>query len=322
MPQTLWLDEYHIGLSALCTVAMQLVCFCVAYLCRFDLITDISGSMNFVLIAVGTLLLGGVLEGRGLLVTLMVVLSRCELGAFLLYRVCKRSKDARFDEMRDSCVLFLVFWMFQMMWVFVVSVPVILVNSSGATEEPLGPWDAFGLLLSVSGWVIQVCADLQKYRFRSNPLNAGRFCNTGIWRYSRHPNFFGEIVLWWGVFAMAVPVLRELGGWAWLAICSPLFTMTILLYLSGLPFAEGEALAKIYRAGGGNEWEDYARMTPPMWLLPPGFYPLIPPLAKWMFCCEFRFLRYQPASSTAPAASSDNEEADTGIGSATPSGST
>jgi len=320
MPQSLMLDEYHIALSAVCTVAMQLACFFVAYLCQFDMITDLSGSANFVFIAIMTLLLGGPLEDRGKVVTLTVVLSRCELGAFLLYRVCKRGKDARFDEVRFSCVRFFIFWVFQMMWVFLVSVPVILVNSSRAAEEPLGPWDALGLLLSVSGWAIQVCADLQKYRFRSNPLNSEKFCSVGLWRYSRHPNFLGEIMLWWGVFSMAVPVLRELGGWAWLAICSPLFTMFILLYLTGLPFAEGEGLTKIYRAGGGSQWEDYARTTPPLWLLPPGVYARIPPLAKWMCCCEFHFLRYKSPSATVPT-SADNGEADAGSGSKTTSGS-
>lgn len=316
MAQTWWLDEQNLAVCALGTVAFQLACFGVAFACRFDLITDLAGSANFVFVALATLLLGGELLDRRTIITSMVVLSRCELGAFLLYRVCKRAKDARFDQMRDSCGAFLVFWIFQMLWVFLCSVPVIIVNGSEFSAAPLGLWDALGMCLFVAGWPIQVCADLQKYRFRSDSRNSDKFCDVGVWRYSRHPNFLGEILLWWGVFSLAVPVLRELGGCYWLALCSPLFTMFILLFVSGLPFAEGAALAKVYKAGRGHQWEEYARTTPPVWLLPLGLYARVPAVARRFLCCEFHFLRFRLASTTAPAGT--DEEAGSEADSAEP----
>ena len=91
---------------------------------------DFSGATNFVLLAVLTLVLGGEFHPRQIIVTVSLLLSRFWLGGFLLYRVtCLRGKDGRFDEMRSRCCAFFGFWVFQMLWVWLVSLPVIFVNS-------------------------------------------------------------------------------------------------------------------------------------------------------------------------------------------------
>ena len=132
---------------------------------------------------------------RPILMTLCLTVSRVELAFFLLYRVCSRKRDARFDGVRDNFLKFLAFWIFQMVWVWVVSLPVVFVN--GDKHDPaLGVWDGIGLFLFVFGHLFQVASDFQKLAFRRNPSNKGKVCDVGLWKWSRHPNFFGEIVLW------------------------------------------------------------------------------------------------------------------------------
>ena len=133
------------------------------------------------------------------MLTSLVCVTRLELGAYLLYRVLKRGKDARFDELRNNCLKFFGFWVFQMLWAFLVSTPLIYVNASDV-DPPLGPADYVGWAMVAVGFLFQVAADMQKNSFRSDPANAKKVCRVGVWYYSRHPNFAGEILLWWGVF--------------------------------------------------------------------------------------------------------------------------
>ena len=98
-------------------------------------------------------------------------------------------------------------------------------------------------------------ADLQKSRFRADPANRGRFISTGVWAWSRHPNYFGEIVIWVGVFVIAAPVLR---GWQWVGILSPVFVTLLLTRVSGIPLLEKRADRQW---GGRPEYEAYKART-------------------------------------------------------------
>jgi steroid 5-alpha reductase family enzyme len=101
-----------------------------------------------------------------------------------------------------------------------------------------------------------VAADAQKSRFSANPANKGRFIDTGLWRRSRHPNYFGEIVLWIGIAIAALPVLR---GWQWVTIISPAFVTLLLTRVSGIPLLERRADEKW---GGQADYEAYKKKTP------------------------------------------------------------
>ena len=180
---------------ALClgvTVAMQCSFFAIAFLCAFDKVTDLAGSTNFIVLGVLTLFLheqGFALEDittRQLVLTSLVCITRAELAAYLLYRVLKRGRDSRFDEIRSRCLSFFGFWVYQMLWVYLVSAPLIYVNAS-AEDPPLGPCDYIGWAMIVVGFVLEVAADVQKNAFRSDPANAKSVCTVGVWRYSRHP---------------------------------------------------------------------------------------------------------------------------------------
>ena len=188
---------------ALCwgvTVAMQCLFFAIAFLCAFDKVTDLAGSANFIVLALLTIfLVPSEITTRQIVLTSLVCVTRLELGAYLLYRVLKRGKDSRFDELRANCLKFFGFWVFQMLWVYLVSAPLIYVNASDV-DPPLGPADYVGWAMVAVGFVFQVAADMQKNSFRSDPANAKKVCRVGVWYYSRHPNFAGEILLWWGVY--------------------------------------------------------------------------------------------------------------------------
>jgi steroid 5-alpha reductase family enzyme len=131
-----------------------------------------------------------------------------------------------------------------------------LVAITTATRRELGLFALMGLLLWAFGFAIEVVADGQKRRFRADPQNRGEFISTGLWARSRHPNYFGEIVLWIGVAVIALPVLRD---WQWVTVVSPVFVALLLILVSGIPMLEKRA----DEAWGGREdYKAYKERTP------------------------------------------------------------
>lgn len=121
------------------------------------------------------------------------------LSAFLLFRIIKTGKDDRFDDKRDKFFPFLGFWVFQMLWVWTVSLPVTLLNSPNVTKYPQPKFgtgrDIAGVILFTIGFLMESVSDIQKYIFRSNPENKGKVCDVGLFVWTRHPNYFGEIII-------------------------------------------------------------------------------------------------------------------------------
>ena len=114
----------------------------------------------------------------------------------------------------------------------------IFVNSPVALQVDFGPADYVGAVLFVFGFVVEFIADSHKFIFRNNPANKGKWMDKGLWRISRHPNYLGEIILWWGVFIMSVMILR---GAKWAAVVSPVFVTVILIFGSGIPPLESNS---------------------------------------------------------------------------------
>jgi protein-S-isoprenylcysteine O-methyltransferase Ste14 len=121
------------------------------------------------------------------------------LSGFLLFRIIKTGKDDRFDDKRDKFFPFLGFWIFQMIWVWLVSLPVTVLNSPNVTKYPQPKFgtgcDIAGIILWSIGFVMESLGDTQKYRFRSNPANKGKVCDVVLFSWTRHPNYFGEIIM-------------------------------------------------------------------------------------------------------------------------------
>jgi len=292
-------DAHYLALTFLITVFMQLSFFVVAYGFEFDLVTDFAGSTNFIILAVLTLILGGSYDSAvGLGVTIIFCVSRLWLALFLLGRVLIRGKDNRFDEVRNQFWVFLGFWVYQIFWVFVVSLPVIWINSSAAPlGSQLGAAEIIAFVLMALGTVLEVWADVTKYLFRADKANSGLACSWGPWYWSRHPNYFGEIIISLGAFIAGIPIFQtDPAGFA--TVLGPIYTIAVLLFLSGLPTGEGAAQARYYRdPEKGELYTKYRFRTSPVIPVPPQLYELLPRVVRQVFCCEFPMYEYVPEAN-------------------------
>ncbi|OMP01226.1 hypothetical protein CCACVL1_03140 [Corchorus capsularis] len=276
------LDSHFLALTAIVTVGYQLFFFIITALLKFDKVTDFAGSTNFVIIAVLTLVIKGSWHFRQVVLTLLVVIWGLRLGLFLLMRILQWGEDRRFDEMRTNLGRLAIFWIFQAVWVWTVSLPVTVVNGSDR-DPPVQAADIIGWIIWSVGISVEATADQQKLYFKNAPENRGRWCNIGLWKYSRHPNYFGEIFLWWGVFVASSPVLE---GLEWLVIFGPIFLTLLLLFVSGIPLLEESADKKF---GNVAAYRTYKKTTSPLILLPPAVYGNLPVWFKATFLFEFPF---------------------------------
>ncbi|XP_047339056.1 uncharacterized protein LOC124942570 isoform X2 [Impatiens glandulifera] len=273
------LDSHFLALTAIVTAGYQFVFFVVTALLKIDKVTDFAGSTNFVILALLTLVVKGSWNFRQIVLSLLVVIWGLRLGLFLLMRILQWGEDRRFDEMRANIGKLVVFWIFQAVWVWTVSLPVTIVNASNR-DPSIQAVDIIGWIMWLVGIIAEATADQQKLWFKNNPANRGKWCNTGLWSYSRHPNYFGEILLWWGIFVASTPVLK---GADWLVVLGPIFLTLLLLFLSGLPLLE-ESADKKY--GNVTEYRLYKSTTSPLILLPPAVYGILPSWFKTVFLFE------------------------------------
>ncbi len=249
---------------ALLAFAIQWVVFVPSFIAQTEHYYDLTGSATYlVLITIAVVAgLDREFHARALLVAIMAAVWALRLGSFLFRRVRRQGKDGRFDEIKASAPRFLIAWTVQGLWVFLTLIAALIVMSQG-TIEPLG-WVAWlGAVVWACGFGIEVIADAQKAAFSADPNNAGRFINTGLWSWSRHPNYFGEILLWTGVAIIAMPVFE---GWEWLGLLSPAFVYVLLTRVSGVPILEQRADAKW---GDDPAYRRYRDNTPVLFLRPP-----------------------------------------------------
>ncbi|WP_420643545.1 DUF1295 domain-containing protein [Candidatus Leptofilum sp.] len=245
-------------LFAICVAAaflVQWLVFIPAYQQQTEKFFDLTGSLTYISVTILAVLLSPERDGRSLLLMAMVIIWAGRLGSFLYRRVHRDGGDGRFDDIKPSFIRFFNVWTIQGLWVtFTAAAALVAITSSN--REPLGWVALVGTLVWIIGFGIEVVADNQKSQFRANPANKGKFINSGLWAKSRHPNYFGEIVLWLGVAIIAVPVLQ---GWQWVALISPLFVTLLLTRVSGVPMLERRADEKW---GGQTDYEQYKKETP------------------------------------------------------------
>ncbi|XP_035678777.1 uncharacterized protein LOC118417339 [Branchiostoma floridae] len=277
-----FVDPNNLLLCAIITAAMQIFFFGIAATFRFDKVTDFAGGTNFMVLALMTLLLAQTFSVRQILVTAFVCAWGIRLSGYLLYRIIKIGEDKRFDDKRDNLCAFAGFWTFQAIWVFTVSLPVIFTNCSYSNvNNYFTVQDIVGISMYGLGLLTETFADFQKFNFRDNPANNGKWCDYGLWKWSRHPNYFGEILLWWGMFLISTSVIQ---GGQWAGIIGPVFITSILLFLSGIPLLEKKSDE---RYGKVEAYREYKRSTSPLVPLPPYFYGRLPDAVKCFVCCEF-----------------------------------
>ena len=234
---------------------IQWLAFIPAFSKQTEKFYDITGSFTYITVTILAVLFSPVRDARSFLLAAMVIIGSARLGTFLFSRIHKAGKDTRFDEIKPSFFRFLNAWTIQGLWV-VFTMSAALVAITTAARKELGVFAIVGTLIWVFGFAFEIIADNQKSQFRANPENKGKFIQTGLWSKSRHPNYFGEIVLWIGIAVIALPVLQ---GWQWVAMISPLFVTLLLTRVSGVPMLEKSADEKW---GGQEDYEAYKANTP------------------------------------------------------------
>jgi steroid 5-alpha reductase family enzyme len=243
------------GLAVGLAYLIQWIVFVPSFLLQTEKFFDLTGSLTYIFITFLIFFLSPVKDARSFLLLTLVLIWAVRLGTFLFRRIHKAGKDDRFDDLKPSFFRFLNVWTIQGLWVSFTAAAAWVAMAS-ANQAALDVFAVVGFLVWVAGFVIEVVADAQKSRFNADPANKGKFIQSGLWSRSRHPNYFGEIVLWVGVAVIALPILQ---GWQWVALVSPVFVTVLLTRVSGIPLLEQKADKKW---GGQPDYEEYKKKTP------------------------------------------------------------
>ena len=215
-------------------LVLQLFLFLLAYFFKTDKLTDISYALTFVIVVLFRLFS---LPGPGLIQVVLVILIclwGIRLGGYLLIRIHKIGRDKRFDNIRPNFFKFLGFWLLQTLSIWTILLPANIFLSI-TTDQKLNTLSLFATILFLVFLLVETVADYQKYVFKLDPTNKDKWINTGLWFYSRHPNYFGEIGLWWSVFLFVLPYLSN---YQYLSILGPLDITCLILFVSGIPILE------------------------------------------------------------------------------------
>ncbi len=250
------------ALCGLLAYVINWVVFVPSNLAKTEHYFDLTGSVTYLTVTTAALLLSGDLDARSVIVGLMVWAWALRLGSFLFRRVRRDGRDGRFDQIKVDPLRFFMTWTLQGLWVL-LTLAAALAVITGEERRSLGWIASVGIVVWLAGFAVEVVADRQKSAFKRDPANEGRFISSGLWAWSRHPNYFGEIVLWTGIAIMALPVLS---GWRWVALISPVFVTLLLTRVSGIPMLEARAQK---RWGSEEEFQAYTEKTPVLVPRPP-----------------------------------------------------
>jgi steroid 5-alpha reductase family enzyme len=242
--------------------AINWLAFIPAALKRTEHYYDLIGGITYITVTVVAVLMSSKLDLRATLVAAMIMVWSLRLATFLFLRISKSGRDRRFDDIKNRPLRFFMAWTIQGLWVLLTAAAALAIITGGV-RMPLGAVGTAGIIVWAIGMLIEIVADRQKSRFKDNSDNDGKFINVGLWAWSRHPNYFGEIVLWTGMAIIALPVLH---GWQWATLISPVFVAFLLLKVSGIPLLEERADK---RWSGQDDYEEYKRKTPVLIPKPP-----------------------------------------------------
>ena len=236
------------------------VIFIPSFLAKTEKFYDITGTLAYLITLYLASVLtsyssGASLEPRTLIIIGMVSFWALRLGIFLFIRVLKVGEDRRFREAKKSFSKYLVWWTMSALWVFLTTANALtlIINNKKLVNQPIF---YLGLLIWFIGILFEIIADEQKRRFRLNEENRGKYISSGLWSISRHPNYFGEIILWIGIAIISLPTLS---GFQYVTLISPLFIYLLLTRISGVNLLEESSDKKW---GDLPEYEQYKRETP------------------------------------------------------------
>jgi len=249
---------------ALVAVAVNWLAFVPAAITRSDRFYDSIGALTYLSAIAVACMAAWPLGLREITIAAMVGIWAIRLGSFLFNRIhSDGGTDQRFAKIKGNPPRFFVAWTLQAVWV-IFTASAALIAITAADRHPVGVFYWVGAAIWAIGFAFEVTADEQKRRFKADPANDGRFIRSGLWAWSQHPNYFGEITLWSGILVMALPILS---GWSFLAIISPVFVAFLLTRVSGINLLD--TIAK-KRWGDDPQYREYRRTTPKLIPTPPG----------------------------------------------------
>jgi len=250
-----------LGLLAAIDFGIQIFLGFVAILFKTEKFFDLAGGSTFLVLAIVALCLRqdaswDTVSTRQKANVVMVGIWAIRLSAFLFWRVLKAGEDSRFREAKENPAKFLTIWIVQGVWVFLTGIAAYITNvgtadSNGIDSSMVAGWCVFSF-----GFLFEVTADVQKTIWRAKPENKGKWIAVGLWSICQHPNYAGEMLVWWGVYIANVSSYR---GWEHIGILSPLFTFFLIRFVSGIPLLQVRAREKW---GEIPEWRLYHSTTP------------------------------------------------------------
>lgn len=233
--------------------------FIPSYFFKTEKFYDITGTVAYLSILLTTAYLINLVNDEGILLRsiisiIFVMIWAIRLGIFLFKRVIKVGEDKRFEHAKKSFSKFLMFFNISALWVFltIVNVLTMIINNSDSVTDL---FFIIGFKIVIIGFIIEVVADMQKRKFRTNISNKGQFISSGLWSISRHPNYFGEMMIWVGMSFVTIPILI---GWQFITLISPIFVIFLLTKVSGINLLEASANDKW---GADKNYQDYKDKT-------------------------------------------------------------
>jgi len=243
--------------------AIQWIAFIPAYIFQTEKFYDLTGSLTYLLVIWYSLTLSSDqftnLNVANIVIVLLISLWAIRLGSFLFMRIHHDGEDKRFRSIKPSASQFFMTWTLQGLWVSLCSMCALTAISSN-TGIVTNAFFYIGLALFILGFAIEVMADMEKSAFKANQENKDKFITTGLWARSRHPNYFGEIVLWTGIAVMS---FSSLEGLQYLTLISPIFTYLLLVYVSGVRMLEARGDLKW---GDDPAYQEYKKKTPVLFI--------------------------------------------------------
>lgn len=240
-------------IALLVLIYMSLV-FILAQIAKDNSVVDIFWGLGFILIAIYSLIQDTQPDLRKWIVTFLVALWGIRLSVHVFLRNRGKGEDFRYRRWRETWKFFVLrsyvrIFLLQGLLMFIIAFPVYYINFY--SKEPLGFWDTLGLVVFGTGFLFESVADFQLMNFKKDARNTGKIMTTGLWEMTRHPNYFGEALVWWGISLYAVNL-----PYGWITLISPVVITLLLRFVSGVPVLE-----KKYE--GRLDWEEYKNKTAP-----------------------------------------------------------
>jgi steroid 5-alpha reductase family enzyme len=247
------IDYQNIILEVALVIGLYMtIIFILALIRKDNSIVDVAWGLGFIIIAIYSIIQSGEVDIRKMIISLLVLLWALRLSFHIFVRNSGKGEDFRYKAWRDTWKYFYLRSFFQIFvqqgfFMLVISTPIWFINfSSGG---PIGLWDSIGLLVFGFGFMFEVVGDYQLSEFRKDPANKGKIIQTGLWSVTRHPNYFGEALVWWGISFYALSFAH-----GWVTLIGPVIITLLLRFVSGVPMLE-----KKYE--NHPDWKDYKSKT-------------------------------------------------------------